>query len=203
MQKPADAGFLLAVDYLTFSCCQVKILQNELEIFMNEIVDIVGKVIEKEKEAIFLSENGVVYKGTIKAFNKIGQVQIEESMTAKYIVVKTPSKSIYVFPDPVNLEEVFDMKFEKREKKPTERDFFRQLAVAKSIFGEGVLEGDKVLFADGDELKLGRTIRVIKDSPMVIINANKDKVDVSLETNGKNLYVLVKDYYIKEKSAYA
>lgn len=169
---------------------------------MNEIVDIVGKVIEKEKEAIFLSDNGVIHKGTIKAFNKLGQVQIEDSMTAKYIVVKTPSQSVYVFPDPVDLEDVFDMKFERREKKPTERDFFRQLSVAKSIFGEGVLDGDKVLFADGQELKLGRTINVVKDSSVLVVNANKDKSDITLETNGKNLYLLVKDYYIKEKSAY-
>lgn len=169
---------------------------------MNEIVDIVGKVIEKEKEAVFVSENGVVYKGVIKAFNKIGHVQVEDSLTTKLSVVKTPSKSIYVIPDPIDLEEVFDMKFEKREKKPTERDFFRQLSVAKSIYGEGVLDGDKVLFTDGQELRLGRTINVMKDSAVVIINSNKDKVDTTLETNGKNLYVLVKDYYIKEKAAY-
>ena len=166
---------------------------------MNEIVDIVGKVIEKDKEAIFIGDNGVVYKGVVKAFNKIGQVQIEESMTTKYIVVKTPSKSIYVIPDPIDLE---DMKFERKEKKPTERDFFRQLSVAKSIFGDGVLDGDKVLFADGQELKLGRTITVVKDSPVVVVNGNKDKTDITIETNGKNLYLLVKDYYIKEKSAY-
>ena len=193
---------MLGADNLTFAACQVKILQNEMEIFMNEIVDIVGKVIEKEKEAIFVSDNGVVYKGVVKAFNKIGQVQIEESMTAKYIVVKTPSKSIYVIPDPIDLEDVFDMKFERKEKKPTERDFFRQLSVAKSIFGEGVLDGDKVLFTDGQELKLGRTITVVKDTPMVVVNGNKDKADVTVETNGKNLYLLVKDYYIKEKAAY-
>lgn len=202
MQRPADAGFLLCASNLTFTACQVKILQNEMEIVMNEIVDIVGKVIEKEKEAVFVSENGVVYKGVIKAFNKIGHVQIEDSFTTKLSVVKTPSKSIYVIPDPIDLEEVFDMKFEKREKKPTERDFFRQLSVAKSIYGEGVLDGDKVLFTDGQELRLGRTINVMKDSAVVIINSNKDKVDITLETNGKNLYVLVKDYYIKEKAAY-
>lgn len=169
---------------------------------MNELVDIVGKVIEKDKEAVFLSDNGVVYKGVVKAFNKIGQVQFEDSLTTKLIVVKTPSTSIYVIPDPIDLEEVFDMKFEKREKKPTERDFFRQLSVAKSIYGDGVLDGDKVLFTDGQELKLGRTINVVKDSAVVMINTNKDNIDVTIETNGKNLYLLVKDYYIKEKAAY-
>lgn len=169
---------------------------------MNEIVDIVGKIIEKEKEAIFISDKGIIHKGVIKAFNKVGHVQIEDEITTKLIVVKTPSTSIYVVPDPIDLEDVFDMKFVKREKKPTERDFFRQLSVAKSSQGEGILNGDKVLFTDGQELKLGRTVHVVKDTSTVTITGNKDSVDSTIEANGKNVYMLVKDYYIKEKSAY-
>jgi hypothetical protein len=169
---------------------------------MNEIVDIVGKVIEKEKEAIFLSDNGIIHKGVVKAFNKVGQVQIEDEITTKLIVVKNPSTSIYVIPDPIDLEDVFDMKFEKREKKPTERDFFRQLSVAKSFQGEGVLNGDKVLFTEGQELKLGRTMHIVKDTSTVTITANKDSSETTIEATGKNVYMLVKDYYIKEKAAY-
>lgn len=169
---------------------------------MNDIVDIVGKILEKDKESIYLTETGEIFKGVIKAFNKDGFVKVE-SLAGKSSIIKNPSQAIYMFPEPLDLKEIFEIDYTPKEKKPTERDFHRQLAVAKDIFGEGILDGDKVLFTDGEgSLKLGRTNNVEKDKQTVNITANKDKNQVKIETNGKNIYLLQRDYYIKEKHAY-
>lgn len=170
---------------------------------MSEILDIVGKELVKEREVIFLTESGELNKGIIKAFNKDGFVKVEDAISKKTTVVKVPNNEIYMYPEEFNLNEIFEVDYVPKEKKPTKRDFNRQLAVAKDIFGDGLLDGDKVLFIDSNKtLKLGRTLEVEQDTNKVHILGNRDNETSLVLTNGKNLCLLKRDYYIKEKAAY-
>lgn len=167
---------------------------------MSEIFDIVGKELIQDKEAIFVVD-GSIFKGKIKAFNKSGFVKIIDNLKNEYIV-KNPKKELYLIPDNVDLSEIFEVEIKPRQKKPTERDFYRELSQAKDIMNNGILDGDKVLFAYDNGIYLGRTVYLEKNTNKLTITINKDKQDVEIETNGKNIYLLKPDYYIKEKNAY-
>ncbi len=168
---------------------------------MLEILDIVGKELEKDKECVFLNE-GKLFKGIIKAFNKDSYVKIQESITSKNFIIKNSKKEIYQFPEEIDLNEIFETNAVQRVKKPTQRDFLRELSSAKDILNNGIIDGDKVLFINFDALEIGRTINLVKDKKTLTINSNPKKNDVVIEADGTNIYLLKQDYYIKEKSAY-